>query len=376
VVTFSEAVTATDATGFSISGSVGATSITNVSGSGTATLTFTLNGTAANGETITLSYDDTSGNVADVAGNDLASFSNHAVTNNVGVKTVTTIAAQSGSLTYGTGASVTFAVTTGGITGSVAVSLTWFSDTGGTSATTGPAGVTADTPVTAGASPTNITVTTTNSSPAGTYYFRAIIDSVTSTGVGTVTINKATPGYTAPTGLTAIVGQTLNAVSLAGFTGFSWDTDENAVTTPVGSAGSNTFKVKFTPTDTTNYNVVNNISVSIAVANPTGTGRVVIQYWVSDVNDATLATNTGAATLSRGAGETALITAATTGYTNHQWTLNGIDVPGAEGTASSYTFDSAGKGNGNYIIGLQVQKGTGGASAPWYSTPITITVTN
>jgi hypothetical protein len=164
------------------------------------------------------------------------------------------------------------------------------------------------------------------------------------------------------------------------------------ITSPIGSATGATYTPLTTASGTLYYYVkvtstnntatgtkvkdMNSNIVAITVNEAAGMGKVVIEYWVSDVTDATLATNTGSATLSRGAGETALITAATTGSSNHQWTLNGIDVTGAEGTAPSYTFDSVGKGNGNYIIGLDVQNGTGGANAPWYSTIITITVTN
>jgi uncharacterized repeat protein (TIGR02543 family) len=107
-------------------------------------------------------------------------------------KDVTTIAAQSGPLTYGTGNSATFAVATDGISGAVLVSLSWFSELAGTTETAAPTGVTVTTAVAVGASPTNITVTTTTATPAGTFYFRAIIDGVTSTGVGTVTVAQKT----------------------------------------------------------------------------------------------------------------------------------------------------------------------------------------
>jgi hypothetical protein len=96
-------------------------------------------------------------------------------------------------------------------------------------------------------------------------------------------------------------------------------------------------------------------------------GGVVVQYWTD--NTATLATNTGQATLSRGAGQSALITG-TGGYSEYQWFLNGTVIAGSEG-AATYTFASAGRDTGIYTIGLRVQK-----NGAWYSTNITITVTN
>ena len=83
-----------------------------------------------------------------------------------------------------------------------------------------------------------------------------------------VTVTKANPTYTVPTGLTATYGDTLSSVTLP--TGWSW-ADGTQV---VGNAGTNTFKATFTPTDTTNYNVVNNINVSVTVSKATPTYTV------------------------------------------------------------------------------------------------------
>ena len=82
-----------------------------------------------------------------------------------------------------------------------------------------------------------------------------------------VTVNKANPTYTVPTGLEATYGDTLSGVTLPD--GWAWaDGTQN-----VGNAGANTFKAKFTPADTNNYNIVNNVDVSVTVnkANPTYT---------------------------------------------------------------------------------------------------------
>lgn len=76
-----------------------------------------------------------------------------------------------------------------------------------------------------------------------------------------VSVSKANPVYTTPTNLTATYGQTLADVTLP--EGFSW---EDPATTPVGSAGSSTFKVTYTPADTGNYNVVTGIEVTITVS--------------------------------------------------------------------------------------------------------------
>ena len=74
-------------------------------------------------------------------------------------------------------------------------------------------------------------------------------------------VAKATPTYTAPTGLTAKYGQTLADVTLPD--GWSWmDSSES-----VGDASNapKTFRAKFTPTDTENYNTVQNIPLEVAV---------------------------------------------------------------------------------------------------------------
>ena len=76
-----------------------------------------------------------------------------------------------------------------------------------------------------------------------------------------VEVLKANPEYTKPTGLVATYGQTLGNITLP--TGFSWT---NETTTSVGNAGDNEFTVIYTPTDTANYNVIEDIEVVVAVA--------------------------------------------------------------------------------------------------------------
>lgn len=75
-----------------------------------------------------------------------------------------------------------------------------------------------------------------------------------------LTINKIDPTYTIPSNLTAKVGDTLANVVLP--EGFSFN---DSLTTSVGNAGNNTFIVTYTPSDTTNFNIVDNIEVTILV---------------------------------------------------------------------------------------------------------------
>lgn len=101
---------------------------------------------------------------------------------------------------------------------------------------------------------------------AGTYTvsYRFVVDrnnyDVVPDGSVQVTIAKATPSYTTPTNIKTIQGRTLSEVALP--TGFVF---QDAGSTSVGAVGNNTFKVKFTPTDTTNYAVVNNIDLIVHV---------------------------------------------------------------------------------------------------------------
>lgn len=74
-----------------------------------------------------------------------------------------------------------------------------------------------------------------------------------------VTVNKVTPTYTIPTGLTAKRGQKLSSITLP--TGFKW-MDSSIILSEVGNK---VFKVKFIPTDTVNYKTVENIEVKVNV---------------------------------------------------------------------------------------------------------------
>ena len=92
--------------------------------------------------------------------------------------------------------------------------------------------------------------------PADTTAFKTI------TGIEvTINVTKGTPQPATVANLNATYGQTLADVALP--TGFSW---EETATTSVGNAGTNVFHVKFTPSDTTHFNEVRNIPVSVIVA--------------------------------------------------------------------------------------------------------------
>ena len=83
----------------------------------------------------------------------------------------------------------------------------------------------------------------------------------------TVTVNKAAPVYTLPTGLTSVYGNLLSTVTLP--TGWEWDDGSVAV----GNAGSRSFAATFTPDDTDNYNTVNeDVSVNVTQKELTITG--------------------------------------------------------------------------------------------------------
>ncbi len=82
-----------------------------------------------------------------------------------------------------------------------------------------------------------------------------------------VTIGKGTPTYTAPEGLTATYGQTLADVTLPTTEDGVWTWSDSTLS--VGNVGSQRFQATFTPTDTDNYNAVNNIEVTVEVGKAT-----------------------------------------------------------------------------------------------------------
>ncbi|MBR4428175.1 MAG: hypothetical protein IKS78_02370, partial [Clostridia bacterium] len=82
----------------------------------------------------------------------------------------------------------------------------------------------------------------------------------TATASVSYTVAKAEPAYTAPTGLTALCGDTLDSVTLPD--GWTWDGADE--TTLVGEAGQRTFSATFTPADPDNYEkVTENLTVTV-----------------------------------------------------------------------------------------------------------------
>ena len=105
---------------------------------------------------------------------------------------------------------------------------------------------------------------------AGTYYVwyyavGNIPDSFRTPACVEVSIAKADPTYTVPTGLNAAYGDTLADVILP--TGWTWADS----TASVGNTGTSTFKAMFTPADTANYNIVSNLDVNVSVSKATAT---------------------------------------------------------------------------------------------------------
>ena len=135
-----------------------------------------------------------------------------------------------------------------------------------------------------------------------------------------ITIAKATPAYTVPTDLTATYGDTLADVTLT--SGWTWD---DAVTTSVGNVGDNTFSATYTPSDTTNYNTVNeDLTVTVSA---------------KDITNAVI--TLGGALTYTGQEQTQQITSVT---------VDGLtvtyDVTGNTGTdADTYTLTISGTGN-------------------------------
>ena len=74
-----------------------------------------------------------------------------------------------------------------------------------------------------------------------------------------ITVKKANPTYIVPTGIEAPYDVTLSTIGLP--QGFSW-MDGNQKTL---AWGENTFKAKYTPSDTANYNVVEDIDIKVNV---------------------------------------------------------------------------------------------------------------
>ena len=97
-----------------------------------------------------------------------------------------------------------------------------------------------------------------------------------------VTINKAMPTYEIPTGLTASYGETLSTIAMP--EGWTWMNE----TTSMEELGVATFLARYTPIDTENYNVVENIEVEVTVTTDNYTGFMLgngMPYFMIGIDD-------------------------------------------------------------------------------------------
>ena len=99
---------------------------------------------------------------------------------------------------------------------------------------------------------------------AGTWYMKATVLATDEyTGLNEIVefkIEKATPKFEIPKNLTASFGQTLKDIKLP--EGFTWVD----ATQSVGNVGQNKFIATYTPKDTNNYKVVENIEITVTVS--------------------------------------------------------------------------------------------------------------
>ena len=93
-------------------------------------------------------------------------------------------------------------------------------------------------------------------------------------------VEKATPDYTVPTGLTAKSGQRLADIKLP--EGWSWMDSSKSVGD--ASTVTKTFQAKFTPTDTDNYNMVENIELEVMV-NKADSGSLKTEFTPTDTDN-------------------------------------------------------------------------------------------
>ena len=97
-----------------------------------------------------------------------------------------------------------------------------------------------------------------------------------------VTVNKKDPDYEVPTGLTAVIGESLENVELPAASGsgktpgaWSWKNSD----TVVGDVGTHEFTAVFTPSDTTNYNTAAvDVEVTVSAAALTGNAALIGEY--------------------------------------------------------------------------------------------------
>ena len=134
-------------------------------------------------------------------------------------------------------------------------------------------------------------------------------------------IQKANPTYEVPTGLEGTKGNALSTVTLPA--GFTWADG----TTEMNTTGNQTFPATFTPSDTDNYNVVNNISVTVNVKEAAPT-----------TYEVTVTNGTGSANYAEGATVTITANAASDGEVFDKWEVVSGSITLADETAETTTF--------------------------------------
>lgn len=159
-----------------------------------------------------------------------------------------------------------------------------------------------------------------------------------------VTIKKADPDVTAPDGLTATYGDTLSDVALSG--GWTWDTPDASV----GNVGGNTFAATYMPSDTTNYNTVNeDLTVTVSAKDITGaeitlgdsltyTGQEQTQQIDSVTVDGLAVTYTVTGNTATDAGDYTLTISGTgnfTGTATKGWSIAKANYTGTTGVSST-----------------------------------------
>ena len=175
------------------------------------------------------------------------------------------VAAQDGAITAKTSSqSASCAITTANVSDAEIVTVSLYAADGITAASV-PEGLTASAlPVSTNTSA--VSITADNTSMAGTYYFRAVIDGVKSNLV-TVTISKANPviqTYPAPGSI--VYGSVLAKSDLIGGVAVHDGNMVSGIFTLVDadympSAGLYSAKLKFTPTDSANFNTLSGSSI-------------------------------------------------------------------------------------------------------------------
>ena len=153
------------------------------------------------------------------------------------------VGAQSGTITAGTAGSATFAATTTNIPDTTAVTVTWYTDSSGvTPLGSPPTGLSAASGIEVETNAATITINADTTAVAGSYYFKATSDAVSS-NVATVTVSAPAPTIAVGAQSGTITAGTAGSATFAATTTnipdttavtVTWYTDSSGVT-PLGS---------------------------------------------------------------------------------------------------------------------------------------------